>query len=169
MNMKERIVNALMRGIFRLLFTMDLSEFEKVPRQGPFIIIANHTSALDGPLMYVFMRPRNMIAMGKKELWDHWLTRFIMNLWNTIPVDRGNMGRDTMQQCFSVLDRKDILAIAPEGTRNTTGELQEGKDQQLLSEQSGRRMSLSGSSVLPQIRTYRSVCGSSSVYALSGI
>jgi 1-acyl-sn-glycerol-3-phosphate acyltransferase len=125
--MKERIVNALMRGIFRLLFTMDLSEFEKVPRQGPFIIIANHTSALDGPLMYVFMRPRNMIAMGKKELWDHWLTRFIMNLWNTIPVDRGNMGRDTMQQCFFVLDRKDILAIAPEGTRNTTGELQEGK------------------------------------------
>ena len=34
---------------------------------------------------------------------------------------------------------------------------------------SGRRMSLTGSSGLPQNRTYRSVYGSSSVYALSGI
>lgn len=127
MKTSERIVNALMRFIFRLMYRMDLSEFDKVPKEGPFIIIANHTSTLDGPLMYVFMRPRNMIAMAKKELWNNPFTRFLMNLWRIIPVDRGNMGRETMERCFTVLQRGEILAIAPEGTRNNSGELQEGK------------------------------------------
>src|SRR5690554_1242512 len=127
MTMKKRLVNALMRTIFRMLFKMDRNEFSKVPTDGPFIVLANHTSALDGPLMYVFLQPRQMIAMAKKELWDHAFTRFIMNLWNLIPVDRENMGRETMQQCFAVLDRNEILAIAPEGTRSRDDALQEGK------------------------------------------
>ncbi len=127
MKLSERITNALMRTLFRLFFKMDLKEFDKVPKDGPFMIIANHTSALDGPLMYVFMQPRQMIAMAKQELWNHGFTRFIMNLWGSIPVDRDNMGRKTMEECFAVLDRREILAIAPEGTRNSTGELQEGK------------------------------------------
>ena len=127
MKIAEKIVNALMRGLFSLVYKIDRKEFDKVPLKGPFIIIANHTSALDGPLMYVFLQPRSMIAMAKKELWGNWFTRYLMNLWDLIPVDRGNMGRDTMEQCFAVLDRGDILAIAPEGTRNPEGELQEGK------------------------------------------
>lgn len=125
--MKERLVNAFMRTIFRLLFKMDTKEFDKVPAEGPFIILANHTSALDGPLMYVFMQPRSMVAMAKKELWEHAFTRFIMQLWNLIPVDRENMGRETMQQCFAAIDRNEILAIAPEGTRSKDDRLQEGK------------------------------------------
>ena len=71
MKLSERITNALMRTLFRLFFKMDLKEFDKVPKDGPFMIIANHTSALDGPLMYVFMQPRQMIAMAKQELWNH--------------------------------------------------------------------------------------------------
>jgi 1-acyl-sn-glycerol-3-phosphate acyltransferase len=127
MKFSERITNALMRTVFRMCFKMDTKEFDKVPTNGPFMIVANHTSALDGPLMYVFMQPRKLVAMAKKELWNHRFTRFIMNLWGSIPVDRENMGRESMEQCFAVLDRGDILAIAPEGTRNSTGELQEGK------------------------------------------
>ncbi|HCS36940.1 MAG: lysophospholipid acyltransferase family protein [Sphaerochaetaceae bacterium] len=127
MKLSERITNAVLRTLFRLFFTMNLEEFEKVPRTGPFMLIANHTAAFDGPLMYVFMRPREMVAMAKQELWDHMGTRYLMNLWNSIPVDRENMGRQTMEQCFSILDRGDILAIAPEGTRSSDGALQQGK------------------------------------------
>jgi 1-acyl-sn-glycerol-3-phosphate acyltransferase len=127
MKLSERITNAVLRGLFRMFFKMNLKEFDKVPSDGPFMLIANHTSALDGPLMYVFMQPRKMFAMAKKELWDHGFTRFIMNQWGSIPVDRENMGRQTMEACFAILDQGNILAMAPEGTRNRTGELQEGK------------------------------------------
>lgn len=127
MKLKASLTNALMRIMFRIFLKVDTKEFAKVPQNGPFMLIANHTSALDGPLMYVFMQPRNMVAMAKKELWNHWFTRYIMNLWESIPVDRENMSRQTMEQCFGILDRGDILAIAPEGTRSSDGKLQEGK------------------------------------------
>ncbi|MFA6681706.1 MAG: lysophospholipid acyltransferase family protein, partial [Sphaerochaeta sp.] len=42
-------------------------------------------------------------------------------------VDRENMGRETMEACFSALDRNEILAMAPEGTRSKDGSLQQGK------------------------------------------
>ena len=127
MKLKARITNALFRLLFRMFIKLDIKEFEKVPREGPFMLIANHTSALDGPIMYVFMQPRKMVAMAKQELWKHWFTRYVMNLWESIPVDRENMSRQTMESCFGILDRGDILAIAPEGTRSSDGKLQQGK------------------------------------------
>jgi 1-acyl-sn-glycerol-3-phosphate acyltransferase len=65
--------------------------------------------------------------MAKKELWDSWFTRMVMNAWDSIPVDRENMSRETMETCFKVLKENKILAMAPEGTRNKEGSLQEGK------------------------------------------
>ena len=127
MKLKARLTNAIFRLLFRMFIKLDIKDFQKVPRNGPFMLIANHTSALDGPIMYVFLQPRKMVAMAKKELWNHWFTRYVMTIWESIPVDRENMSRQTMEQCFGILDRGDILAIAPEGTRSSDGTLQQGK------------------------------------------
>ncbi|MGI6433271.1 MAG: lysophospholipid acyltransferase family protein [Sphaerochaetaceae bacterium] len=127
MSITERFINALFRFLFRLLYTFDAKEFAKVPRKGPLMIVANHTSALDGPLMYVFLRPRRMSALAKEELWNHWFTRFVMNLWTSIPINRQNMSKEAMNSCFSVLRNGNILAVAPEGTRSSDGALQQGK------------------------------------------
>ncbi len=87
-----KIIDALLNGLFRLVFRMffrfDASPLKTVPLEGPLIITANHIHFLDAPLLYVFMRPRKMIAMAKKQLWENTFTRFIMKRWNTIPVDR---------------------------------------------------------------------------------
>jgi len=96
-------------------------------REGPAIIVSNHTSNFEGPLLYVFMQKRPLVALAKKELWQKPLTRFAMNLWGSIAVDRENMSRQTLQECFEALDNKTILAIAPEGTRSKDGSLQSGK------------------------------------------
>ena len=127
MKFSERFTNAVLRFIFRIIFKVDTTPLEKVPLQGPAIMITNHVSTLEGPFLYVFMQPRSLVALAKKELWDNRLTRFAMNLWGSIPVDRENMGRQTMEQCFSVIDEGNILAIAPEGTRSNDGNLQQGK------------------------------------------
>ncbi len=120
-------MNASFRFLFRIFYTFDASEFNKVPKNGPLLLLANHTSVFDGPLLYAFMQPSNVLAMAKKELWDKWFTRMVMTAWNSIPVDRDNMSRETMETCFKVLKDNKILAMAPEGTRNKEGSLQEGK------------------------------------------
>lgn len=90
-------------------------------------MLVNHTYVLDGPMLYVFLRPRNLLAMAKKELWNNKFLGWVMNAWRSIPVDRENMGRDTMEACFSALDRNEILAMAPEGTRSKDEKLQQGR------------------------------------------
>ncbi len=127
MGFRERIVNIIVRIIGRTLFTFDPSPLKQIPMTGPMLLIANHVSVFEGPLIYVYTRPRRMIGLAKKQLWDRLLTRIMMNAWGAIPVDRDLLDRRTMDACFSVLDRGDILCLAPEGTRSRDGTLKEGK------------------------------------------
>ena len=78
-------------------------------------------------MLYAFLQPRPLHALAKQELWDHKFMAYLMNIWKSIPVNRQNMGRSTMDACFKVLDEHHILAIAPEGTRSKDGKLQQGK------------------------------------------
>ncbi len=127
MKVSERFVNAVLRGFFRVTCRINLEELKKVPQDGPLLLLANHTYVLDGPMLYVFLRRRNLLAMAKKELWNNKFLGWVMDLWRSIPVDRENMGRETMQACLSALEHKEILAIAPEGTRSKDEKLQQGK------------------------------------------
>lgn len=127
MKVSEKIINAVLRGFFRVTCRINLKELEKIPQEGPLLMLVNHTYVLDGPMLYVFLQPRNLLAMAKKELWDNRFLAWVMNSWRSIPVDRGNMGRETMEACLKVLDRKEILGMAPEGTRSKDETLQQGK------------------------------------------
>jgi 1-acyl-sn-glycerol-3-phosphate acyltransferase len=127
MKLIERIVNSLLRGYFRLFFKIDRSELSKVPHNGPLLMMVNHTSNLEGPMLYAFLQPRPLHALAKQELWKSKFMAYLMEMWKSIPVDRQNMGRATMDACFKVLEQGHILAIAPEGTRSKDGLLQEGK------------------------------------------
>ncbi len=121
----ERIVNAAVRMVFRLLARMDVRELRRLPRRGPAILMSNHTTNLEGPAYYVFIQPRKATALGKRELWRRWPTRFIMELWGIIPVARGRLDRSALRAAFDALDRRHFLGIAPEGTRSRTGALRQ--------------------------------------------
>ncbi len=127
MKLSERFMNALFRALFRMFFRINLKALEKIPKKGPYLMMVNHTSALDGPMLYVFLQPMKLVALAKKQLWEKKFTGYVMNSWHSIPVDRENMGRETMEACFSILDHGDTLAMAPEGTRSPDGNLQQGK------------------------------------------
>ncbi|MGE4453514.1 MAG: lysophospholipid acyltransferase family protein [Sphaerochaeta sp.] len=127
MKMSERMINALLRTFFRICFKIDRSELHKVPMNGPLLMMVNHTSNLEGPMLYAFLQPRPLHALAKQELWESKFMAYLMETWKSIPVDRENMGRSTMDACFKVLAEQHILAIAPEGTRSKDGNLQQGK------------------------------------------
>ena len=127
MTLMNRITNSAFRGVFRATCKLDKDELNNVPEHGPMIIITNHINVLEGPMLYLFMRPRNTIAMAKQELWKHGFTKKIMEWWECIPVNRGMLDREAMNACFKVLDDEDILCIAPEGTRSPDGRLKQGK------------------------------------------
>lgn len=97
---------------------------ERLPRQGPAIVVANHNSHLDAlALMSLF--PQNVVAKVHpvaaadyffKNRWLKWLA---LNIVGIIPIDRNPLtsARDVLAPIFAALDRHDILIFFPEGTR----------------------------------------------------
>jgi len=127
MTLMNRIMNSLLKLGIRLLFKVDDSELKQIPQSGPMIIIANHITFYEAPIYYLFLRPRRTIALAKKELWNSFVTRKLMEWWETIPVVRGAMDREAMRKSFQVLDEGNFFCVAPEGTRSRSGKLKQGK------------------------------------------
>lgn len=122
----EKIINSIISFFLRLITKVDTEELKKIPLEGPCILIANHTSILEVPLLYLRLRPRRTIGLGKAELFNS-PVGFLMRLWKAIPVKRGGIDRESMKACFKTLEEGNMLCLAPEGTRNKTGVLKKAK------------------------------------------
>jgi len=133
----QSFINGIIKVLLKIGCRIDTSELHKIPEKGPYILVTNHINFLEAPILYIFMRPRRTIALGKSELWDKKFTAFLMNLWEVIPIKRDSVDIQGMKNCVKVLEGGDFLCLAPEGTRSKTGELQEGKAGVIMFAQKG--------------------------------
>jgi len=127
MKTAERIVNAAFRVFFRICFRLNLDALKQVPSSGPLILILNHPSRFEGPMLYVFLQPRRITGLAKKQLWKRRTVGWLMKLWGAVPVDLNGLDRLSMKRCFSVLDEGNFLLLAPEGVRTNNVSLHQGK------------------------------------------
>jgi 1-acyl-sn-glycerol-3-phosphate acyltransferase len=93
----------------------------------PFVVVSNHTSHLDAPLIFGAL-PRKLsryVAAGAAAdyFFDVWWRKGLTALFfNAFPVDRtGLRGRKGL--ATSLLDDGVPLLLFPEGTRSRTGEM----------------------------------------------
>lgn len=113
----------LNRAFFKLLIDRLLDyriEGRHHEPRPPFLIIANHTSALDDPLVGVAVRA-SLIYIGKEELLRPWLLGLWVRSLGSIFIRRGEPDRLAMQQALRALARGRAVSIFPEGTRSTDG------------------------------------------------
>lgn len=93
----------------------------------PRIVIANHTSLYDPPVLFSLLKGKRTIIVAKdwyekKEY--HW----IMSAANCIPCDRFNMmDTEWLQLAKKALNNGSSVIIFPEGKIRTDGELNEFK------------------------------------------
>jgi 1-acyl-sn-glycerol-3-phosphate acyltransferase len=116
-------VNTIVKIGTSLMCRIDAPNLDKVPKQGPLIAYSNHTGQIEVPLLYSHLQPRPATGIAKVETWDSWFLRWVFNLWNAIPIRRGEADIEAMRKSLEALNKGFILAIAPEGTRNRTGVL----------------------------------------------
>lgn len=127
MTVKEWTLNAVTRTLLYIACKIDAADLHAMPQNGPGLLLSNHVTNLEGPLIYVLLRPRKVTALGKRELWANPFTRIFMTTWNIIPITRGSVDSNALRECLRVLDEGYLLGIAAEGTRSKTGELQKGQ------------------------------------------
>ena len=108
--------------LFFLLFNRwKVTGREHVPRTGGVLIIANHTSYADPPIVgAVFPRPVNFMA--KSELFFFPLGPIIQRV-HAFPVRRGAGDRAALRTAIRMLREGKCLLIFPEGMRSPEGKL----------------------------------------------
>ena len=126
MTVASVIVNGIIKTWTQIVCKIDAKELSKVPADGPLIVISNHVNFLEAPVLYTHMLPRDLTALAKIESWDNPFKRFLFNIWEIIPIRRGEADMTAYRASLDALKEGKILIIAPEGTRSYDGKLQQG-------------------------------------------
>jgi 1-acyl-sn-glycerol-3-phosphate acyltransferase len=126
MTFRQQLTNSALHGLTSLMCRVDVAQLERMPEQGPLILVANHVNFLEIPVLYTRMGTRPIVAFTKVETWDSLLIRGLFDLSRAIPVRRGEADTNAFRRAAQVLETGHILAVAPEGTRSGDGRLQRG-------------------------------------------
>jgi 1-acyl-sn-glycerol-3-phosphate acyltransferase len=119
----SQLVTPVLKRLVRLCCRVDDREAARVPWQGPLILLGNHINTLDAPLLYSHFLPRPITAFAKVETWGNPLFAFLFNMWEAIPLRRGEADVTALRQGLAALEARRMLAIFPEGHRSGDGRL----------------------------------------------
>jgi len=120
----QRLIVGTLKVITSLICRIDAAQLAKIAVRGPLIIYANHVNILEIPILYTRLQPRRVHGMLLAERWDFPLLRWVLDATETIPLHRGEADIVAIRKGLEVLEKGEILVIAPEGTRSHDGHLQ---------------------------------------------
>lgn len=103
------------RPLMRAVFRMEVAGAERIPAEGPCILVSNHESLVD-PYVLGVVTERPIHYMAKAELWKYPLLRHVMNGFGAFPVERGSGDRLAFGRAGRLLERGELLGIFPQGT-----------------------------------------------------
>lgn len=116
-----RLVSALLVfPLFRLLFRGRTLGNDRVPMQGPVVVVANHGSHLDPPLLgHALGRP--VAFMAKAELFGIPLLGPLIRACGAYPVKRGASDREAIRTATARLQDGWAIGVFLDGTRQKDG------------------------------------------------
>jgi 1-acyl-sn-glycerol-3-phosphate acyltransferase len=92
----------------------------KLPASGACVIVANHQSYLDIPLVAVATR-RHVCFVARDTLAKSRAIAFLIKHCGAVMVRRGSSDRAAIREILEHLERGDVVCIFPEGTRSEDG------------------------------------------------
>ena len=112
--------------IFRLLFRGQTNGISNVPRTGGVVIVSNHGSHLDPPILgHALGRP--VAFMAKSELFRVPILSTIISACGAYPVKRGAGDREALRTASKKLLEGWATGVFLDGTRQTNGRVNDPK------------------------------------------
>ena len=103
-----------------------------IPAEGCALVLANHQSALDIPLIAKAAHHRHLAFVARQSLARWRVMEFVMRHCGAIPIDRDRGDRSALRAMAEVLRAGGVVVIFPEGRRSRSGALGEPKKGALL-------------------------------------
>ena len=112
--------------IYKFVFRGRLIGRENIPQKNSFIMVSNHGSLLDPPLLGHALG-RNISFMAKAELFTVPLLGFIIKSCGAYPVKRGVVDKNTIKTACKKLSNDNCIGIFIDGTRQRNGRVNKPK------------------------------------------
>ena len=136
----------IIKTLMEMIYRVEVTGSEHVPRKGGAVLICNHTDSLDIPVIGLYM-PRKVVFLGKNEVFNpqEALIKILnadnsilkqpglnqIQKWGGMPIIRNFHGEDAKSAVayyedlenymVSILKSGEIVSIFPEGTRTLSG------------------------------------------------
>ena len=114
------VSQCLVFPIYKFIFTGRLIGKENIPQKVSFIMVSNHGSLFDPPLLGHALG-RNISFMAKAELFKIPLLGFIIKACGAYPVKRGIADKNTIKIACEKLSKDNSIGIFIDGTRQKNG------------------------------------------------
>ena len=117
-----------LRGLMRLIVWVYLGRLfrivggDRVPREGPLMVCANHASTVDPPLVPAFLPRPDSWSMAKAEWFrPRSFVSWLFTQYHAFPIIRHSPDRRGLRRAIEILDGRGALIVYPEGHRVETG------------------------------------------------
>ncbi|MEZ6004181.1 MAG: lysophospholipid acyltransferase family protein [Planctomycetota bacterium] len=111
---------------------------EHVPKSGGALIVCNHASFFDIPLVSKAAGPRHVCFVARKSLANNRIMAFIMDRCGAVLIDPKAGDRKALARVVEHLEAGDLVAMFAEGTRSRDGRLLPFKRGALLAARQAR-------------------------------
>jgi len=122
----QLVSKLLVFPIYKFVFRGYLIGRENIPQKDSFIVVSNHGSLLDPPLLGHALG-RNISFMAKSELFKIPLLGFIIKACGAYPVKRGIVDKNTIKTACKKLSNDNCIGIFIDGTRQKNGRVNKPK------------------------------------------
>lgn len=104
-----------------VLYRLRFSGRQNIPASGGVLVVSNHQSHLDPPLVGIGC-PRRMNYLARQTLFTPLLGRLMRSV-DAIPIDLDGFGLAGIKESLRRLKYGEMVVIFPEGTRSKDGEI----------------------------------------------
>lgn len=119
---KWSIVSPMLHSYFR----GHIYGAEHVPQRGPLVVVSNHGSYFDPPLLSNCVR-RPVAYMAKEELFQVPILNRLIRLYGAYPVKRGASDRRALEAALNALQEGWAVGVFLEGSRTPDGRITQPK------------------------------------------
>lgn len=125
-HMIYRLVQGLAKVFLYLYHRVEVEGLDRIPKEGPVLLVGNHVSYLD-PFYMGAVFPRRVHYMAKQESFSHPVTAWFLRRFGAFPVNRDKPDVRTIKTAIGYLNMNRVVGLFPEGGRRDEAPMEELK------------------------------------------